>query len=431
MKETQATEGWELETEVRAGVDFAERRRSTHEALTRWTGRVLPFLAGVTAVIGHPALIVLLIVTSVVFFASGLRALVAAPAGRKPEAELRSLRVRAGHGRLEVSDAASGKLVTSGVALCSYVDGDGRLVVRLAQERQRTAYGDLIISDLDDAQREQLRQATRSHDSGRALRLAVESHADARGWMVAVVLAYLWGWPIAFMLLMGGAVALMGLFDPTGQLLPLLLIAAGCFAVGGAASWGVSWLRRMMLRQHAVVGTDGVAVEGFGRGEFIPHEKIRGLRETPRGIIVEHEEGELALFGGQCTDAIAQRIRRSRDLEAELAAPRYRVAELEAETSAERWARGFTEASATQSAYRETVLDDEALVRVAADPGQPVERRVGAAVAAAQSPRVRTRLRVAADATADAELRGALDAALEGEVDARRVARVQRRAQKA
>lgn len=72
----------------------------------------------------------------------------------------------------------------------------------------------------------------------------------------------------------------------------------------------------------------------------------------------------------------------------------------------------------SEGGYREVRLDPDALARVAENPAQPPERRVGAALALARvdDPGVHQRLRFAVETCADERLRVSLERAIQGEV---------------
>ncbi|MBS2011869.1 MAG: hypothetical protein JST00_03185 [Deltaproteobacteria bacterium] len=184
------------------------------------------------------------------------------------------------------------------------------------------------------------------------------------------------------------------------------------------------------------VGVDGIVVAWplLRRRRFVPYARIRDVRSTSDTVVFELVDGKTyevetsTAKGGIASDehlALLERIADARDAyaKAERAESLGLLARAGRPTSA--WVRelkALSEASGAE--YRSASLPTEALVRIAVDPKESEEMRMGAALALRGSPdtAARAQLREAAEASASPRVRVALSVASE-ELDDDEVAR--------
>jgi hypothetical protein len=276
----------------------------------------------------------------------------------------------------------------------------------------------------------------------------------------------------------GGLVAFMLLylkygkpFEDGGALAMLvgLLVAMNAFAL-----LGVGWLARYLRRREAIVGTDGVAIEGYGRRVFLPFARVRGVARDPAGVRLYLRDGLSVLLPTiptrlmlptawtgipearaplpvtppppgappSCPPAVAARGPRyqeryladvalreallARIEQAIGARGRSRVANVQLEQldrgkrSLRAWREDLRKLlSAGGSSYRGPALGPDQLAEVVEDAAAAPERRVAAAIAVAGSGdgEARRRVRIAVEACADQDLKEALAQAAEGEIE--------------
>lgn len=184
------------------------------------------------------------------------------------------------------------------------------------------------------------------------------------------------------------------------------------------------------------VGLDGIVVAWplLRRRRFVPYARIRDVRSSEEAVVFELVDGksyEVATStakGGVASDehrALLERIADAREAyaKAERAESLGLLARAGRPTSA--WVRelkALSEASGAQ--YRSASLPTETLVRIAIDPKETEEMRMGAALALRGAPdaEARAQLREAALASASPRVRVALSVASE-ELDDEAVAR--------
>lgn len=204
--------------------------------------------------------------------------------------------------------------------------------------------------------------------------------------------------------------------------------------------------RPLTLRFHfglvVTVGVDGVLVAWplLRRRRFIPHAKIKDVRFA-------HDEVRLILEDGSSysiSTRVGKRGARERDHDALVerlltAREAWRRGSLgdfpthalaRGGRSFEAWVRDvrvLAESNRTQ--YRSASIPTETLWRVAIDPAEPEDVRIGAGLAlrATVDPEGRTRLRTLAEATASPRVRVAFLAAADEEADDAAVAQAMRR----
>lgn len=226
-------------------------------------------------------------------------------------------------------------------------------------------------------------------------------------------------------------------------LTPLGLLAVGAGAAVGVPTAGLlgGWLTplvsfflarylvREVLSPALSIGIDGVTIRRGLRPRFIPHERIERVEHVgptvtvPGGVHVPeslrlHLHGEvvdLPIIGWTADDVqrVAQRLAQARE-----------AAGRAAGAPAAAFARGGRDVAAWRTHLRRLVSADPGFRRrgataedaeaVLADPGAPLEQRLGAALALKQidPERARVRIRIAADAAAEEPTRIALEVPL-------------------
>jgi hypothetical protein len=185
-------------------------------------------------------------------------------------------------------------------------------------------------------------------------------------------------------------------------------------------------LLALLAPRRAVVGTDGVAIEGLFRRSFLPFADLTGLTAEPDGVRL-HRAGKHKVFLARAPggEALGERIQAAmaahgRGAQAHLDLLDRRGRPLEAWLSD---LRGLVDAAA---GYRAGALVPDHLAAIAEDAAISPERRVAAAVSAVASgdEAARRRVRIAAEACADEDLRAALEQAAEAEAAGEALARV-------
>lgn len=175
------------------------------------------------------------------------------------------------------------------------------------------------------------------------------------------------------------------------------------------------------------VGLDGIVVAWplLGRRRFVPYGKIREVRSTPEKIVFDlgpgkaYEVATSTAKNGIASDdhrALLERIAEARAAyaSADRAESLALLARAGRPTSA--WVRELRALSeASGSEYRSASLPTEALVRIAIDPKESEEMRMGAALAlrGSRDRAAHDQLRQAAEASASPRVRVALGVASE------------------
>lgn len=205
---------------------------------------------------------------------------------------------------------------------------------------------------------------------------------------------------------------------------------------------------RAIAEPELVVGSEGLHVRGAVVRRFVRYKDLEAATLDEHGIRLAFRGGATELLPmwrhgmwGLPTDPVADRQAREGPLATELLHKRARILEriqagiaakgqaplgdaqlalLERRgRSAAEW-RGAMDAllARSEGGYREVRLDPDALARVAENPAQPADRRIGAALALARldDPGLHQRLRFAVDTCADERLRVSLERAIAGEV---------------
>jgi hypothetical protein len=225
---------------------------------------------------------------------------------------------------------------------------------------------------------------------------------------------------------------------------------------------GVRWLARFLRRGEVVVGTDGVALEGFGKRRFVAYSRVRRVARDPRGVRLYLNDGVSLLLptladagaplpvtpgvdaaidpasmkhgiprGGRFDDfyrkdlarreALFERIEQAMSARGQSRVSQVQLAQLDRQRrSLSVWREDLRALLAVEgSGYRGAALGSDQLAEVVEDAGAPTERRVAAAIALSSKgdPEARRRVRIAVEACADRDLRAALERAAEGEIE--------------
>ena len=238
--------------------------------------------------------------------------------------------------------------------------------------------------------------------------------------------------------LFAGAGLLLGV--PTALGFALAMLAGGTESLLLAALVAVAALTfgykliQALVPPRAVVGTDGVRIEGVGRKRFIAFADVARVECDAAGVWLRRRDGRdeqlrtghattgtgTPLNASANTVALFHRVREARALGAASSVPQAKQELLDrrGRPPAE-WLRELSALTQKEAGYRDMAIDREELVQVLLDAGTPAERRIGAAVAlcAGDEPQIRDRVRIAADSCANERLRVAIDAVADGELD--------------
>ena len=246
--------------------------------------------------------------------------------------------------------------------------------------------------------------------------------------------------------------------DPRG----LTILVSMLLALSALSIVGVRLLSRFLRRREVIVGTDGVALEGFGRRRFVSYSRVRRVARDPRGVRLYLNDGvsmllpTLAESGAPLPvtpgmdapfdpasvkrgiprgvpvgdlyrkdlarrEALFERIEKAMQARGQSRVSQVQLAQLDRQRrSLPEWRKALRALLAIEgSGYRGAALGSDQLAEVVEDAGAPAERRVAAAIALSGKgdPEARRRVRVAVEACADQDLRAALEHAAEGEIE--------------
>ncbi len=242
----------------------------------------------------------------------------------------------------------------------------------------------------------------------------------------------------------------------------LTILVSLLLALNALSIVGVRWLARFLRRGEVVVGTDGVALEGFGKRRFIAYSRVRRVARDPRGVRLYLNDGVSVLLptlvdasaampvtpgvdavidpaatkraiprGVPIDDlfrrdlarreALFERIEQAMSARGQSRVSQVQLAQLDRQRrTLPAWRDDLRALLAVEgSGYRGAALGSDQLAEVVEDAGAPAERRVAAAIALSGKgdPEARRRVRVAVEACADQDLRVALEHAAEGEIE--------------
>lgn len=312
-------------------------------------------------------------------------------------------------GALEISGELTERIALADVE-AGWEDGLGRAVLRLRDGREITAAvgeqhtaAELLhaagITPEQRVARIPIGSALSSVSGGRALGCA--------GLAVAV--------PAVFFSATGLGGALLSVARGLAPGAEILSAAAAC----APAAILLLALLALLAPRKAVVGTDGVAVEGLLRRRFLPFADITGVRGDARGVrLGRRDDSDLLLPGAPGGEALESRIRAAMETQGQGALEARLDALDRGGRPVSEWLDGLRRLADRSAGYRAAAIQPEQLAAVVEDASVPRERRIAAAVSAAATgdEEARRRVRVAAQACADEELRAALEEAAEAEL---------------
>ncbi|MEP7124364.1 MAG: hypothetical protein ABJE95_25780 [Byssovorax sp.] len=320
---------------------------------------------------------------------------------------------------------------------------------------------------------EALLRAARVSVVDRVLRVPIRSLASSQRFGEVMGLASM-GLLLPFMFIGGGGllwfvvmVLLHG--SPLADPRPLAILVALLLALTAFSTVGVRFLARFLRRREVIVGTDGVALEGFGKRRFVSYSRVRRVARDPRGVRLYLNDGVSVLLPtltdanaplpvtagvdapfdpasaprglprGVSIDALYrkdlarrealfERIEQAMQARGQSRVPQVQLAQLDRQRrTLPAWRKDLRALLAVEgSGYRGAALGSDQLAEVVEDAGAPAERRVAAAIALSSKgdPEARRRVRVAVEACADEDLRAALEHAAEGEIEEAELERV-------
>lgn len=170
---------------------------------------------------------------------------------------------------------------------------------------------------------------------------------------------------------------------------------------------------------RVTVGVDGVLVAWpmLGKRRFVPHSRIEDVRWSADHVVLVLTNGhryEIGTRGGDDHGALVERLLAARDAYRKSQGGEPLAALARGGRSASAWVkelRAMAEAAGTQ--YRTASIPSETLWRIALDPAEKEELRIGAGLAlrAGLDDDGKQKLRIAADASASPRVRIAFAAA--------------------
>ena len=223
--------------------------------------------------------------------------------------------------------------------------------------------------------------------------------------------------------------------SPIDDTRALVLLVSLLVALNALSIVGVRWLARFLRRGEAVVGTDGVTLEGFGKRRFIAYSRVRRVARDPRGVRLYLNDGVSVLLP-TLTDANA---------------PLPVTPGVDAPFDPASVKRGIPRGAPVDDLYRKDLARREALFeRIEQAMGSRGQSRVSQvqlaqldrqrrslpawrkdlrallaiALSSKGDPEARRRVRVAVEACADQDLRAALEHAVDGEIEEAELQRV-------
>ncbi len=174
-----------------------------------------------------------------------------------------------------------------------------------------------------------------------------------------------------------------------------------------------------------VIGADGVIVKQRLRSRFVPFEDLHSVTTAVNAVTLHLRDGSVLRARARNLDnasqtAIQERVTQALSLRRDQRAEAGAIARLDkgARTGAE-WRAALSGLLVQDGDYRAARLTREQVLRVLENPGAPVGRRLGAAIALSRSqdPEVKTRARIAAAASANDRIRIAFERVAEGALD--------------
>ncbi|MFS8071866.1 MAG: hypothetical protein ACMG6S_36310, partial [Byssovorax sp.] len=305
------------------------------------------------------------------------------------------------------------------------VSGEGDacdVVLRLRNGR------DVAVRVTSRAKGESLLRAARVSVADRVLRVPLRSLASSQRFgelmgavSVALLLPFLFFggggliWAMTTFLRRGG---------PMDDLSGIPLLVTLLLSLSALSLLGVRWLARFVRRREVTVGTDGIALTGFGRHRFIAYSRVRRIARVPQGVrlflndsvsvllptiadaraplpitpgvdapfdptsakrLLARGASVEELYRKDVTrrEALFERVDQAMRARGQSRVSSVQLAELDRRSrSVSAWRDDLRALLAVEgSGYRGAALGPDQLAEVVADAGAPTERRVAAAVA--------------------------------------------------
>jgi hypothetical protein len=185
-------------------------------------------------------------------------------------------------------------------------------------------------------------------------------------------------------------------------------------------------VRQLFGPAHLVIGADGIIVKQRLRARFISFDDIRSITTAPDNVTLHLGDGSLVRARARHLDDAAQAAIQAR-VQAALAVRRARSAEPSALAELDRGQRSGAAWRAALAAlldqdrgYRAARLTRDQILGVLENPAAPPGRRIGAALALAESgdQDAVSRIRIAAGSSANQKVRIALEKIACGDIEA-------------
>lgn len=172
-------------------------------------------------------------------------------------------------------------------------------------------------------------------------------------------------------------------------------------------------------------GGDGVRIRAGARSRTIPYRTITRVGRTRRRILLHTAAGTIRTpridDSEEAVSALASRIEERRAAAGRAPA----LAALDrGERSVQDWHAALDDLALGRGGFRGAALSEDDLDSILKDPGAPLDRRIGAALALrSRGQDARARIRVAAETSVERRVRVALEAAAADEIDDRTLER--------
>lgn len=187
---------------------------------------------------------------------------------------------------------------------------------------------------------------------------------------------------------------------------------------------------------HVTVGADGVLVRWplLRRRVFLSHQRIDDVRWRDDRIVLvlvdgDHYEINTGKASNERKQALLERLLEARKAYVAPGAANHVAALAQNARTPDAWVTELRKMTASGGQYRSAALPADALYRIAVDPAEHEEHRIGATLAlrSVLDDEGRERLRVAASASASPHVRVVLNAAADDEDDETVAAAIARR----
>jgi hypothetical protein len=268
--------------------------------------------------------------------------------------------------------------------------------------------GDIISADVDDAND----AAAWLHHFGvgawyqtTRIRLGAVDFLNALAWVVGLPVAYV------FAEALGAAMMLQSLMT-----LPLTLVI---FIVNFIL------IRKLFGPAYLTVGIDGIIVQQRFRSQFVSFEDLVSISTAADKVTFALRSGRTVQAKARHLDPqrqsiLQQRIQDTAAIRTQLAADPTAARALDrGERDGATWRQALRGIFEQDRGYRQAQLNSKQVTAILVDPTAPNDRRIGAALALAQTadPEVKGQIQWAAQTTANRKIRVALESIAQGALD--------------